>query len=92
MGMSEFEILRKVEMPLAIPTIMRRHPRRRDRDRRHGDDRAAGGVVTLGDFILDENVYGDNGVLAGAMVVALLALDLRVRARQGCSACSPPRA
>ena len=32
------------------------------------------GVVTLGDFILGENVYGTNGVLAGAIVVALLAL------------------
>jgi len=30
--------------------------------------------VTLGDFILGENVYGTNGVLAGAVVVAVLAL------------------
>ena len=34
------------------------------------------GVLTLGDFIINENVYGDNGVLAGAIVVALLALAL----------------
>ncbi len=34
------------------------------------------GVLTLGDFILNQNVYGDNGVLAGAIVVALLALAL----------------
>ena len=32
------------------------------------------GVLTLGDFIINENVYGDDGVLAGAIVVALLAL------------------
>ena len=32
------------------------------------------GVVTVGDFILGENVYGANGVLAGAIVVAILAL------------------
>jgi ABC-type proline/glycine betaine transport system permease subunit len=31
-------------------------------------------VLTLGDFILSRNVYGDEGVLAGAILVALLAL------------------
>jgi osmoprotectant transport system permease protein len=75
-GMTEFEILRKVEMPLAIPTMF-------------AGIRAAAiaivatatiapiaGVLTLGDFIINENVYGVNGVLAGAIVVALLALVL----------------
>jgi osmoprotectant transport system permease protein len=32
------------------------------------------GVLTLGDLILSRNVYGDAGVLAGAILVALLAL------------------
>jgi osmoprotectant transport system permease protein len=32
------------------------------------------GVLTLGDFILGQNVYGSDGVLAGAILVALLAL------------------
>jgi osmoprotectant transport system permease protein len=32
------------------------------------------GVLTLGNFILNENVYGANGVLAGAIVVAVIAL------------------
>jgi ABC-type proline/glycine betaine transport system permease subunit len=32
--------------------------------------------LTLGDFIINHNVYGDDGVLAGAMLVALLALGL----------------
>jgi osmoprotectant transport system permease protein len=76
MGMTELEILRKVEMPLAIPTLM-------------GGIRGAtiaivatatiaplAGVLTLGDFIINENVYGDDGVLAGAITVALLALAL----------------
>ena len=44
MGMTELEILRKVEVPLAIPTHLHRHPRGHDRDRRDGDDRPAGGV------------------------------------------------
>jgi osmoprotectant transport system permease protein len=75
-GMSELEVLRKVEIPLAIPTIFA------------GIRGAAivivatatiapiAGVLTLGDFIINHNVYGDNGVLAGAIVVALLALAL----------------
>lgn len=78
MGMSEFEILRKVEIPLAIPTLM-------------GGIRGAAiaivatatiaplaGYETLGDFIINENVYGENGVLAGAILVALLALALEL--------------
>ena len=31
-------------------------------------------MVTLGDFIINRNVYGDEGVLAGAILVALLAI------------------
>jgi osmoprotectant transport system permease protein len=76
MGMSEMKIIRKVELPLAIPTVM-------------GGVRSAAivilatatiaplaGVETLGDFILNRNVYGENGLLAGAVLVALLALTI----------------
>lgn len=76
MGMSELDIMRKVELPLAIPTVM-------------GGVRAAAivviatatiaplaGVETLGDFIINRNVYGENGLLAGAILVALLALTI----------------
>ncbi|HST69344.1 MAG TPA: ABC transporter permease [Solirubrobacterales bacterium] len=76
MGMSELEIVRKVELPLALPTLM-------------GGIRLAmiaivatatiaplAGVESLGDFIFNENVYGPDGVLAGAILVALLALSL----------------
>lgn len=75
-GMTEPEILFKVEMPLAVPTLM-------------AGIRAAtvaivatatiaplAGVLTLGDFIINRNVYGPDGVLAGAILVALLALAL----------------
>jgi osmoprotectant transport system permease protein len=74
MGMSELGVVTRVEMPLAVPTIM------------SGVRTAAiaiiatatiaplAGVVTLGDFIINVNVYGDEGVLAGAILVALLAL------------------
>jgi osmoprotectant transport system permease protein len=74
MGMPETQILTRIELPLAVPTIM-------------GGVRTAAiniiatatiaplaGVLTLGDFILSRNVYGDDGVLAGAILVALLAL------------------
>jgi osmoprotectant transport system permease protein len=32
------------------------------------------GVLTLGDYILSANVYGQDGRLAGAILVAVLAL------------------
>lgn len=76
MGMSELAIIRKVELPIAVPTVM-------------GGVRSAAiailatatiaplaGVESLGDFILNRNVYGENGLLAGAILVALLALTI----------------
>lgn len=76
MGMSELAIIRKVELPLAVPTVM-------------GGIRGAAivivatatiaplaGVETLGDFILNRNIYGENGLLAGAILVAVLALAI----------------
>jgi len=78
MGMSGFQILRRIELPLAVPTIM-------SGVRTGGINIIAtatiaslAGVSTLGDFILSPNVYGDQGVLAGAIVVALLALSLEL--------------
>jgi osmoprotectant transport system permease protein len=74
MGMTGAEIALKVELPLAAPTIMT------------GVRTAAiniiatatlgplAGQLTLGDFILKPNVNGDEGVLAGAILVALLVL------------------
>jgi osmoprotectant transport system permease protein len=75
-GMSEAAIIRKVELPIAMPTVM-------------GGVRSAAiailatatiaplaGVETLGDFILNRNVYGENGLLAGAILIALLALTI----------------
>lgn len=75
-GMSEFEVARKVELPMAVTSVFT------------GIRTAAigivatatiaplAGVATLGEFILGENVYGSNGVLAGAILVAILALTL----------------
>jgi osmoprotectant transport system permease protein len=76
MGMSEAAIIRKVELPLAVSTVM-------------GGVRSGtiaivatatiaplAGVVTLGDYIINASIYGQDGVLAGAILVALLALAL----------------
>lgn len=78
MGMSELGIVARVELPLAVPTLM------------SGVRTAAiaiiatatiaplAGVLTLGDLILSRNVYGDEGALAGAILVAALALAVEL--------------
>lgn len=76
MGMSELEILLRVEAPLAIPTIFAGIRGATIAIVATATIAPLAGVLTLGDFILNENVYGSNGVLAGAIVVALLALVL----------------
>jgi osmoprotectant transport system permease protein len=78
MGMTEAEVVRRVELPLAVPTVM-------------GGVRTAAinivatatiaplaGVLTIGDLILQRNVVGEEGVIAGAIVVALLALTVEL--------------
>jgi len=76
MGMTEFEILRRVEVPLAIPTIFTGIRGATIAIVATATIAPLAGVLTLGDFIINQNVYGDDGVLAGAIVVALLALTL----------------
>jgi osmoprotectant transport system permease protein len=74
MGMTGGQIVRRVELPLALPLIF-------------GGIRISAvnvvatatiaplaGVVTLGDPIINVNTYGDEGRLAAAIVVALLAV------------------
>lgn len=75
-GMTEFEILRKVEIPLAIPTLFAGIRGATIAIVATATIAPIAGVLTLGDFIINENVYGVNGVLAGAIMVALLALVL----------------
>jgi osmoprotectant transport system permease protein len=76
MGMTELEILRKVEIPLAIPTLFAGIRSATIAIVATATIAPIAGVLTLGDFIINQNVYGDNGVLAGAILVALLALAL----------------
>jgi osmoprotectant transport system permease protein len=74
MGMTGFEVLRKVELPLAVPSIMQGIRGSSVNIVATATIAPLVGVATLGEFILGENVYGPNGVLAGAIVVAVLAL------------------
>jgi osmoprotectant transport system permease protein len=78
MGMTGAEIVRRVELPLALPLIF-------------GGIRISAvnvvatatiaplaGVITLGDPIINPNTYGSDGQVAAAIVVALLAVITEV--------------
>jgi osmoprotectant transport system permease protein len=78
MGLTAPQVIRRVELPLALSSIF-------------GGIRTSAvnvvataaiaplaGVLTLGDFILIANVYGEDGRLAGAILVAMLALAVEL--------------
>jgi osmoprotectant transport system permease protein len=73
-GMTEFGILRKVELPMAVAGVMSGIRTSSINIIATATIAPLAGVVTLGSFILNENVYGPNGVLAGAIVTAVVAL------------------
>ena len=77
-GMTGLEVLLKVELPLAIPTIMAGVRLATIAIVATATIAPLAGVLTLGDYIINENVYGENGVVAGAIVVALMALCLEL--------------
>ncbi len=76
MGMTELEIVRKVEAPMAVTSIFTGIRTSTIGIVATATIAPLAGVATLGEFILGENVYGPNGVLAGAILVAVLALVL----------------
>jgi osmoprotectant transport system permease protein len=78
MGMTEFEVIRKVELPLAVPTIMAGVRTAAINIIATAALASLAGLSTLGDLILGRNVYGDAGVVAGAIMIALLALTLEL--------------
>jgi osmoprotectant transport system permease protein len=73
-GMTEPEIVRKVELPMAVSGIMTGVRGSSINIIATATIAPLVGVATLGEFILGENVYGTNGVLAGAICTAVLAL------------------
>jgi osmoprotectant transport system permease protein len=77
-GMSELAIALRIELPLAAPTIMTGVRTAAINVVATATIAPLAGVLTLGDFILARNVYGDQGVLAGAILVALLAIAVEL--------------
>lgn len=76
--MSEREIALRIELPLAAPTIMTGVRTGAINVVATATIAPLGSVLTLGDFILSPNVYGDAGVIAGAILVAVLALSVEL--------------
>ena len=74
MGMTEWQVVRRVELPLAVPTLMAGVRTGAIAIVATATIAPLAGVVTLGDFILAQGVYGETGALAGAILVAFLAL------------------
>ena len=74
MGMTEPEVILRVELPLAVPTVMSGVRTAAINIIATATIAPLAGVLTLGEFIIDRNVFGPDGLLAGAILVALLAL------------------
>jgi osmoprotectant transport system permease protein len=74
MGMTELEIVRKVELPLALPLIFGGIKTSAVNVIATATIAPLAGVSTLGDPIINVSGYGDTGRLAAAIVVASLAV------------------
>jgi osmoprotectant transport system permease protein len=74
MGLSDLQVIRRVELPLAVPTIMSGIRTGAINIIATATIAPLAGVLSLGDFIINFNVNGEAGVLAGAILVALLAV------------------
>lgn len=78
MGMTGWEVVRRVELPLAVPTIFTGLRTAAINIIATATIATLAGQTTLGDFIINRNVFGDEGVLAGAMLVAALAIAVEL--------------
>jgi osmoprotectant transport system permease protein len=76
--MTPLGIITKVELPLAVPTIMSGVRTASINIIATASIAPLAGVVTLGDFIINRNLYGDEGVIAGAILVAALAITVEL--------------
>ena len=74
MGLSAAQVVRRIELPLALPSIFGGIRTSAVNVVATATIAPLAGVLTLGDYILSANVYGQDGRLAGAIVVALLAI------------------
>jgi osmoprotectant transport system permease protein len=73
MGLRPWEVILKVELPLAAPTIMAGVRTAAINIFATATIASFVGLSTLGDLVTGRNVYGDDGVVAGAIVIAVLA-------------------
>jgi osmoprotectant transport system permease protein len=78
MGMNALQVVFKVELPLAVPTIMAGVRTAAVNIIATAALASLAGISTLGDLILGRNVYGDQGVVAGAILIALLTIALEL--------------
>jgi osmoprotectant transport system permease protein len=74
MGLTPPQVVRRIELPLAMSSIFGGIRTSAVNVVATATIAPLAGVLTLGDFILSANVYGDDGRLAGAILVALLAV------------------
>jgi osmoprotectant transport system permease protein len=78
MGLTAFQVVRRIELPLALATIFGGIRTSAVNVVATATIAPLAGVLTLGDYILSANVYGEDGRLAGAILVALLALAVEL--------------
>ncbi len=78
MGMTPAGVILRVELPLAIPTIMTGVRTSSINIIATATIASFVGLSDLGDLLLGRNVFGDDGVLAGGILVALLALTFEL--------------
>lgn len=78
MGLTAWQVIRTVELPLALPVIFGGIRTSAVNVVATATIAPLAGVLTLGDYILSANVYGDAGRIAGALLVALLAVIVEV--------------
>jgi osmoprotectant transport system permease protein len=78
MGMTGLEVIRRVELPLAVPTIMSGVRTGAINIIATATIAPIAGIETLGDFIINNANYGEDGLLAGAILVAVLALAVEL--------------
>jgi osmoprotectant transport system permease protein len=78
MGLSGLQVIQRIELPLALNTIFGGIRTSAVNVVATATIAPLAGVLTLGDYILSANVYGEDGRLAGAILVALLALAVEL--------------
>ena len=72
-GMRPWQVILRVELPLAAPTIMTGIRTAAINIFATATIASFVGLSTLGDLVTGTNVYGNDGVVAGAIVIAVLA-------------------